>query len=243
MYDFLSDIQPDLKSIHEFGSELPVECSEIIMYALGKPFWPYDHHRESYQSRIEKVDATYNFEWHKNVVRILQSSTDQRWLFKCPTHIHFLQELFLTYPDARVIHMHRNPAKAIPSLLSLIRSSHPNIGDQEIEQTLSFCEGGLRKSIDQRSRSLVPPHQIADVHFDSLMSNPIAVIGELYKFLDIDATDNFKKNIKDYLSRYARHKYGSHHYTPEDFNLTERGVLQRFEFYTSHYNIPLRPSN
>src|SRR3546814_14538911 len=45
---------------------------------------------------------------------------DKRWLLKNPGHIEHLDLLFAVFPDARVIQTHRDPAKAVPSLVSLL---------------------------------------------------------------------------------------------------------------------------
>ena len=240
MYDFLSDMLPDLKCIHEFGSDLPVECSEILMYVLATPFWPYDQSSETYESRISQIDAIYNFSWHKKVIQLLQPDIEKNWLFKCPTHIHFLNELFLTYPDARVIHLHRDPRAAIPSLLSLIKSRHPSIGPREIEQTLLFCEGGLKDVIDRRIKGLVPQPQIVDVNFDNLVERPEATIRALYSQLDMTFSSELNSNITKTLITEPRHRFGRHHYSSEDFGLTNGEILERFKFYSSYYDIPLK---
>ena len=56
-----------------------------------------------------------------------------RWLLKSPYHVATLPALFAEYPDARVIHTHRDPRKFMGSLVSLLqvvrfmRSDHVDI--------------------------------------------------------------------------------------------------------------------
>jgi hypothetical protein len=44
----------------------------------------------------------------------------RRWLLKSPGHLSTLPQVFAEYPDARVIHTHRDPRKFIASLVSLL---------------------------------------------------------------------------------------------------------------------------
>ena len=43
-----------------------------------------------------------------------------RWVLKAPSHLGQLRTLFAVYPDARVIQIHRDPLKTVPSTISLM---------------------------------------------------------------------------------------------------------------------------
>ena len=59
---------------------------------------------------------------------------DKRWLLKNPGHIEQLDLLFAIYPGAKVIQTHRDPAKAIPSLVALLMHLHPIYEEGRFEQ-------------------------------------------------------------------------------------------------------------
>src|SRR4029078_6288110 len=44
----------------------------------------------------------------------------RRWLLKSPYHVATLPALFAEYPDAKVIHTHRDPRKFLASLVSIL---------------------------------------------------------------------------------------------------------------------------
>jgi len=45
--------------------------------------------------------------------------SDSTWMLKCPFHLPYLKELFLTFPDATVVWTHRDPVECIASACSL----------------------------------------------------------------------------------------------------------------------------
>ena len=69
-------------------------------------------------------DAAYEY-YYKCVQLIGMNEPDKRWLLKNPGHIEQLDLLWAIYPDAKVIQTHRDPAKAVPSLCSLLMNLHP----------------------------------------------------------------------------------------------------------------------
>lgn len=49
----------------------------------------------------------------------LQSGETGRWVLKSPDHVLALEALGATYPDARIVFMHRDPLKVLPSVARL----------------------------------------------------------------------------------------------------------------------------
>ena len=242
MFDIGIDIQPEIKAIHEIRADIPIECCHIISCILGRLPGYFDD--GEYQDRVEKIDSSHNFKWHKKVLQILQyGNRPKMWLLKCISHLSFLNELLMNYPDANIIHTHRDPISVFPSLLSLFENFGRNFAitpdTERTESLLLFMEGALRKSIGQRIDGTVPSSQITDIHFHDLMTNPTETIKQAFQTLDIDFSEDFSKKILQYLSGRPREKYGKHHYSIEDFGLTNREIRERFRFYTDHYNIKL----
>jgi hypothetical protein len=55
--------------------------------------------------------------YYRCVQLIGSNEPDKRWLLKNPGHIDNLDLLFAIFPGAKVIQTHRDPAKAVPSLV------------------------------------------------------------------------------------------------------------------------------
>ncbi len=240
LFDLNMDIAPKLKEIHDYRNDLPVECAHIMTNILTFPH-PNIDGPGTYQTRISQYLDDNRYGWHKTVLQTLQhQSVKKTWLLKDPFHLHFLELVFETYPNARVIHTHRNPISAIPSLLSLVETMakiFPEYKIKDVQQFISFFEGGLKKSIEQRSNNKSLNNRITDIYFSDLMENPTATLESCYKKLNIEYTDQTKCQITEYLNDRPREKYGKHHYQLTDFGLTEKALREKFKFYTDYYQI------
>jgi hypothetical protein len=166
----------------------------------------------------------------------------RRWLLKSPAHVSTLPQLFAEYPDALVIHTHRDPRKFIASLVSLlgvVRGMRSDAVDvralgpiMEITYQL-FLEG----AIAQRTSGAVPDAQIVDSHFLDLMADPVANVHGLYDRLGLDWPAGHDTRIRDYLAAKPKGKHGEHKYSFASVGLDEDHVRATFAAYVAHYGI------
>src|SRR5450432_2052094 len=77
--------------------------------------------------QLEHLDTLNRvYRLHRRMLQTFQDDAaadgvaPRRWLLKSPGHLSTLAELFGEYPDARVIHTHRDPRRFIASLASLL---------------------------------------------------------------------------------------------------------------------------
>ena len=58
---------------------------------------------------------------HKRLLQMLQwTAPNERWVLKAPIHLFGLKTLLKTYPDARIIFIHRDPFEAMTSGVSMV---------------------------------------------------------------------------------------------------------------------------
>jgi hypothetical protein len=153
-----------------------------------------------------------------------------------------LPQLFAEYPDARVVHTHRDPRKFIASLTSLLgvlrfmRSDAVDVAalGPMMEFTYQmFLEG----AIAHRADGSVPADRIVDSHFLDLMADPVASLRGLYEQLGLEWPAGHDARIRDYLAGKPRAKHGAHTYTFESVGLDEAHVRATFANYVNHYGI------
>ncbi|MEZ5168080.1 MAG: sulfotransferase [Acidimicrobiales bacterium] len=69
----------------------------------------------TYDLHLATADHLPAYAWHRRTLQTLQQAEGApRWVLKAPSHLPTLRQLFATYPDARVIHIHRDPARTLP---------------------------------------------------------------------------------------------------------------------------------
>jgi hypothetical protein len=163
-------------------------------------------------------------------------------LLKSPAHISTLPQLFAEYPDALVIHTHRDPRRFIASLVSLLgvlrgmRSDHVDVRAlgpmMEVTYQL-FLEGAMA----QRTSGAIPDDRIVDSHFLDLMADPVGNLRGVYDRLGFTWPAGHDDRIRGYLAAKPKGKHGAHAYSFDAVGLDEDHVRATFAAYVAHYGI------
>jgi hypothetical protein len=195
---------------------------------------------------LDSLDRVYAL--HRRMLQTFQwgsgqsGSEAQRWLLKSPGHLQTLPQLFAQYPDARVVHTHRDPRRFIASLVSLLavlrfmRSDRVDVGG--LGAAMQFTYGMfLDQVIEQRTTGAIPDDQIVDSHFLDLMADPVTSLRRVYEQLDLPWPNGHDRRITEYLANKPKGKHGAHSYSFADVGLDEESVRATFAHYVAHYGI------
>ncbi len=167
-----------------------------------------------------------------------------RWLLKSPGHLQTLPQLFAEYPDARVVHTHRDPNKFIASLVSLLavlrftRSDHVDVAALGPMMELTY-QMFLEQVVAERSDGTIPNERVVDSHFLDLMADPVAALHKIYDGLEVAWPAGHDDVVSRYLAEKPKGKHGTHAYTYADVGLDEDHVRATFEGYVAAYGITL----
>ena len=142
--------------------------------------------------------------------------------------------MFQTFPDARIVRLHRDPCQVIPALASLI--AHLQI---PYTSRVNFYELGqlmLEIFVDSMQRSMQIDKQMdlkhfIDVVFDDLARNPVGTVREIYGKFGYQYTDQFDGELSKYLGRDSVTRQYKHVYTQEQFGLSRAQIMERSEEY------------
>ncbi len=248
--EFWADIQPEFATMHELASDLPCECVHFLAYDFAGPYWSMLYDTPSFTGwQLEHLDALERvYRLHRRMLQTFQHSSDapaRRWLLKSPAHISTLPQLFAEYPDARVVHTHRDPVRFLASLVSLLRvlrHMRSDTVDPDLGPAMLFTyQMFLEQVIDQRQSGAVPDARIVDSHFVALMADPVGALRAIYEQIGLDWPAGHDAAIRGYLDAKPKGKSGEHRYSYEDVSLDAATVSETFTKYREHYGIEAEP--
>jgi hypothetical protein len=244
-----ADIHPEFMTMHELASDLPCECVHFVSYDFGGPYWSMLYDAPSaigwQLEHLETVDRVYRL--HRRMLQTFQFGTERRrWLLKSPAHLSTLPQVFAEYPDALVIHTHRDPRMFIASLVSILsavrfmRSDRVDVAalGPVMEATYQLF---LEAVITQRTDGTIPEDRIVDSHFVDLMADPAAALRRLYDALQLEWPVGHERVVREYLAAKPKGKHGAHAYSLADVGLDENSVRSTFARYVAHYGIAEEP--
>jgi hypothetical protein len=246
--EFWADIHPEFMTMHELASDLPCECVHFLMYDFAGPYWSMQYDAPSFTGwQLEHLGALSRvYRLHRRMLRtfadVRPDATARRWLLKSPAHLSMLEQLFTEYPDARVIHTHRDPRRFVPSLVSIVsalrfmRSDDVDVAALGAAMEVTY-QMFLEQAMMQRADGTVPDAQIVDTHFLELMDDPVVMLQRVYGELDLAWPAGHERVIRDYLAAKPKAKHGAHSYTFADVGLDEEHVRKSFASYVAHYQI------
>ena len=239
------DVDESLMAKHEAHARLPEECSQLMAHEFMSGHFFSRNNVPGYALWNAMADVRPALNMHKRILKLLQwrdsSPNKPRWILKYGGHMGKMPELFETYPDARVIHTHRDPAVVVQSMTSLIASlrlMRSDVFDAQgsAEMLNAGMARGLEKLIDEREQGVIPAAQIADIHCDQLMADTTGTIKAAYQQLNMPFTAASQAAIEHYMQARPRTKHGKHVYAYADAIDINR-EKERFARYMDHYHV------
>jgi hypothetical protein len=246
--EFWADIHPEFMTMHELASNLPCECVHFLMYDFSGPYWGMIYDAPSFTSwQLEHLDTLGRvYRLHRRMLQTFAheapSPRDQTWLLKSPFHVSTLPSLFAEYPDAQVIHTHRDPRKFLASLVSILTAVRFMRSDAvDVAQLASIMQMTYQMFLDgtiaQREDGTIPNDRIVDSHFVDLMRDPVASLRATYDQLGRPWPKDHGRVITDLLAAKPQGKHGAHAYSLADVGLDEESVRATFKHYVAYYGI------
>jgi hypothetical protein len=231
--------------MHKVGGDLPVECIEFMYASFLSEAFSASFQVPTYSGYLGRADLRPAYAWHRRILQLLQSRDRARhWLLKGPTHVPVLPLLVETYPDARVILLHRDPVKALASVVDVVgtlfwmRTDTPFAGDsfgaylnaEPVAQNLERVIGWLEDGTLARER-------VCNVRYRDFATKPEAAIERIYAELGLELTGAAMDAMRGYLARKPKGVFGEHVYEagPSEAVAAERA---RFRRYQDYFGVP-----
>ncbi len=188
-----------------------------------------------------EADYLATMDYHRALLQTLQYGGPPRnWVLKTPLYLVFIDLLFATYPDAWVVHTHRDPLKTEPSSLSTLGTVRWERSDEvELPEAGAAGLGDMMILLAKRRAAGELPDRIVDSHFTELMADPAAAVEKLYGRMDRPFLGEHGDAIRRYMAAKPKGKFGKHKYPPEEWGIDSKKLREKMLPYTDHYGVTL----
>lgn len=245
--DQLFKLVPGFAAMHPMGATMPQECVAVFTMCFMSEQLQVQFNVPSYQAWLDEQDMRPTYEFHRHFLQHAQSGGVQggRWVLKSPAHLHLIETLLDVFPDARIVHTHRDPIKVCASAASLtatLRGASTDAIDlHEIgRQQLDWWAKLIGSSLEQRRRLRHKSEQFFDVKMSETVSDPLDVVRRMYAHFDYPLTDEVEARMLAFMKENTRDKHGSHTYTPEDFGIDPEHDRAPFQEYIDYFGLAER---
>ncbi|OBK66261.1 hypothetical protein A5653_19580 [Mycobacterium colombiense] len=182
-------------------------------------------------------DMRPTYRYHRRVLRLLQwRCPPRRWFVRTPYHTFSLDAIADVYPDARFVWTHRDPAKTMPSMCSLVHSFRSAYSDDPDPKTLGESESrnwalALERALAFRDR--VGEDRFVDISHRRQNADPTAQLRSLYDKLGWDFDGQMEARVREWQDSNPK---AEHHLSAEFFGLDIDEVSERYGFYAERFS-------
>jgi LPS sulfotransferase NodH len=230
-------------SVYPLRACTPHECVAIQSYTLMSEEFVSTCRIPGYENFLHSEGMTAAYVWQKRFLQHLQSRRpEKQWVLKSPDHLCSLAELFSVFPDAVIIHTHRDPLEVLKSSIQLTNVLHglfsrPGDADQLQRQQARALAERVEKSIRFRDAHPELADRFFDVNYAELVSNPIAILQQIYRHLDRPLPPEAVTGMRELISNRTRYRKRAN---PTVAELRLNPVLEsgRFQDYRRRFGIP-----
>jgi len=175
--------------------------------------------------------------WLRTYRWLLRKTTlacgNRRLVIKNCAHSARIPLLLEAFPDAKFIHIHRNPYRVFQSTLHMHRTVLPrsqlqSIQPEDVEaNVLRFYELLMRRFLVDRAR--IPAGNLVDVCFEDLESSPVDQLQRVYEGLRLPGFEEAKPRFRVYLDSIAGYKKNAYTLDAEVIDQVNRHWSFAFE--------------
>ena len=227
----------------KFGVYEPAE-DEFAMAALTgiSPYmevlFPIKYGKESDYKYPDFRNEQEKELWGKAFVYLLKKLTvfeNKRIVLKSPPHTARIKTLLELFPDARFVHIIRNPYDVFPSNLKLWRDAFSlsflqTVNNNEIiEIILSNYEQMYKRFHEEKS--LIPDSNFVEIRFEDLEKDPLGRMRFIYDRLGLPDFDIFSSYASAHIKSLGNYKKNIFRLSPSIKKRIRKKWLQTFDIY------------
>lgn len=162
-------------------------------------------------AEIERWKTTYRYLLQK----VALANDGKQLLLKNPAHSGRLPTILKMFPNARFVHVYRNPFAVVASTLKLMdRFLHLlALQRHDWESVREACLVRYQLLMERllRDKELIPPNQLFEVSHEEMTTRPMEVLERVYSHLSLPGFETARPLQQTYvesLTNYETNRYG-----------------------------------
>ncbi|OBA61212.1 hypothetical protein A5647_11490 [Mycobacterium sp. 1100029.7] len=191
--------------------------------------------------------------WKRTIFRFVQQLYFRRRkavVLKSPTHSFRIKVLLNVFPQAKFIHIVRDPYVVYPSTVNLFKSFSRVHGLQRptfegLDENVLSTYTELYRKLDE-GREMVDPSRFYELHYEDLIGDPEGQLRQLYGHLNLGGFEQYLPRLRSYLADKSTYRTNSYDMTTEQrATVTERWgeFIERYGYGPAAAGVPQEREN
>lgn len=177
--------------------------------------------------------------WAKDYDELLKKTSlinhNQQLFIKNPACTARLTTLRSLYPNARFIHIYRNPYTVFLSTMKFFKELMPTLWFQKIDESQieEMILHNYTKLMDSFYKQIKEDENLIEVRFEDFEKSPISFLEKIFEALEIEGFKESKSNFEKYLDQLGPYKKNKYSISSRQKDLVEKHwstYLQRWNY-------------
>lgn len=168
-------------------------------------------------------DTIAKEEWKRAFRYFMQKLTyknnGKQLIIKAPENLGRVKEILEVFPDAKFIHIHRNPYRVYFSTERLYGITLPLVAMEYCSEKVvqEYIMRSYREMFERffETKKLIPDGSFSEIRYDALIGGELKELERVYRELGLDGFDAAKPLIQQEVKTYANYQTNTYTYPPE----------------------------
>lgn len=163
------------------------------------------------------TDPAAQYRLHKAMLQQLQYARPRKYWVLKGFHGFRLKEMFETYPDAKLVWLHRDPVQVAASRTMMMADIMDGIVgpvdlNAEAEKHLEMTRASIANTMNN---PLVDDPRILHIRYTDFIADQVATVRRYYAFCGRELTDAAESAMRAYLANNRGDRYGKFRYSTQ----------------------------
>jgi omega-hydroxy-beta-dihydromenaquinone-9 sulfotransferase len=167
------------------------------------------------EADIQHWGNTYDFLLKK----VSFAAGGRRLLLKNPPNVGRIREVLQRYPNARFIHVYRNPWLVHASTMKLTERFLEQMSFQKCsrEQMEEFVSTRYQLIMNQwlKDKSLIPAENLIEVSHEEMTRDPMTIVETIYRRFSLPGWETVRPQMERYVESLRGYQNNEYHFDPQ----------------------------
>jgi Sulfotransferase family len=186
-------------------------------------------------------DHRAQYALHRMLLQHIQyTRPPKRWVLK-GFHGRRLRALFDTYPDARIVWVHRDPVQVLASQIVAFGQINESLAGtlDWTRYAKDTIEGSRANFHAYLTDPFVDDPRIHHVRYRDFVADPVATIAGFYDFAGLPFRTDTEQAMRDYLATNRSDRYGKFTYSTDVLPVPVEQLHEEFVAYRERFGIDI----
>jgi hypothetical protein len=188
-------------------------CTMCMVSPYTLPLRPFDQKEWTRSFHIDELPPQDRKLWEETILLFMKKLTvrnNKPIVMKSPAHTYRVKALLRLFPNAKFVHITRNPYDVFRSALHLRATmiEENTLGDAyhpDAEESVIETYMDMYRTYEQE-KLLVPAGNLAEVKYEDLSRDPVTQMQQIYEKLQLSGWEDVRSRIESQLSEHKEYK-------------------------------------